>query len=54
MKHIAFVTHKWKKHPANPVLPPGGGEFDAGCCMNPFAIRQGDEYYLYYAGTTVR
>jgi hypothetical protein len=45
-----FRTHKWEKHSGNPVLPPGEGPFDVGCCMNPFVLRQGDEYYLYYAG----
>ncbi|MCE9591484.1 MAG: hypothetical protein K8S99_13270 [Planctomycetes bacterium] len=45
-----FRTHDWVKHPKNPVLPPGGGWFDVNCCMNPFALRVGDEYYLYYAG----
>lgn len=46
----AFGTHRWEKHPGNPVLPPGGGDFDVSCCMNPFVLRVGDEYYLYYAG----
>lgn len=45
-----FQTHHWAKHPNNPVLPNGGGWFDQNCCMNPFALRVGDEYYLYYAG----
>jgi predicted GH43/DUF377 family glycosyl hydrolase len=45
-----FGTHRWEKHPGNPVLPPGGGDFDVSCCMNPFVLRVGDEYYLYYAG----
>ena len=45
-----FQVHKWQRDPRNPVLPPGGGWFDEKCCMNPFALRIGDEYYLYYAG----
>jgi predicted GH43/DUF377 family glycosyl hydrolase len=45
-----FQVHQWEKHPNNPVLPPGGGPFDAMACMNPFALRVGDEYYLFYAG----
>lgn len=45
----AFQVHSWKRDPRNPVLPPGK-DFDAGCCMNPFVLRQGDEYWLYYAG----
>jgi predicted GH43/DUF377 family glycosyl hydrolase len=45
-----FEIHAWQRDGANPVLPPGGGAFDVGCCMNPFALRRGDEYWLYYAG----
>jgi len=45
-----FQVHQWQKDPQNPVLPPGGGEFDVKCCMNPFVIRREDEYWLYYAG----
>ncbi|MEI7437030.1 MAG: hypothetical protein WCL16_09535 [bacterium] len=45
-----FQVHNWVKHPANPVLPPGGGAFDTACCMNPCVLRQGDEYYLFYGG----
>jgi predicted GH43/DUF377 family glycosyl hydrolase len=43
-------VHRWEKHPGNPVLPPGGGDFDVSCCMNPYVLRMGDEYYLFYAG----
>lgn len=50
MESSGFRVHHWEKHPGNPVLPPGGGPFDAGCCMNPFACRQGDEYWLFYSG----
>lgn len=50
MTQGAFRVHRWERNPHNPVLPPGGGDFDVGCCMNPFALRVGDEYYLYYAG----
>ena len=49
MKSSGFKCHQWEKHPANPVLPPGG-DFDVGCCMNPFVLRRGDEYWMYYAG----
>lgn len=45
-----FTTHDWQRDPRNPILPPGGGPFDVDCCMNPFALRRGDEYYLFYAG----
>ncbi len=41
----------WMRDQGNPVLPPGeAGTFDATCCMNPYVLRHGDEYYLYYAG----
>jgi predicted GH43/DUF377 family glycosyl hydrolase len=50
MSKSGFQVHQWEKHPANPVLPPGGGDFDVACCMNPCVIRKGDEYYLFYAG----
>ena len=44
-------NHWWIRDSANPVLPPGdAGSFDSGCCMNPFVLRAGDQYRLYYAG----
>jgi hypothetical protein len=49
-----FRVHDWKRDARNPVLPPspkgGANTFDVGCCMNPFALRRGDEYLLFYAG----
>ncbi len=45
-----FQVHAWQRDARNPVLPPSKSGFDMGCCMNPFALRQGDEYWLYYAG----
>src|SRR5262245_31342819 len=45
-----FRVHAWQRDARNPVLPPSKSGFDVGCCMNPFALRQGDEYWLYYAG----
>ena len=46
-----FRVHDWKRDAKNPVLPPAK-TFDAGACMNPFVIRVGDEYYLFYSGAT--
>ncbi|CAN5393465.1 hypothetical protein BH09VER1_BH09VER1_08250 [soil metagenome] len=46
----AFPVHLWQRDPRNPVLPPGQEEYDDGCCMNPFIVVQGNEYYLFYAG----
>ena len=45
-----FRVHQWQRHAQNPVLPPGGGPFDVGCCMNPFVVVHGDDYFLFYAG----
>lgn len=45
-----FETHRWQRDPRNPVLPPGPDSFDSDCCMNPFAVRQDDEYLLFYGG----
>ncbi len=45
-----FSVHQWHKDASNPVLPPGGGAFDVGCCMNPHVLRRDDEYWLFYAG----
>lgn len=42
---------RWVRHAANPVLPPEpGSKHDSTRCMNPFVVRIGDEYYLYYSG----
>lgn len=46
----SFSVHRWQRDPRNPILPPGGGPFDVGRCMNPFVLRHDDEYWLYYAG----
>lgn len=45
----SFKIHHWKRDAHNPILRPQE-EFDAARAMNPFAIRQGDLYYLFYAG----
>src|SRR5688500_3406506 len=49
-KPAAFQVHAWQRDANNPVLRPGGGAFDVGCCMNPYVLRRGDEYWLFYAG----
>ncbi|NQT14055.1 MAG: hypothetical protein HQ582_14975 [Planctomycetes bacterium] len=42
----------WVRDSANPVLAPGKpGSFDSKRCMNPWVLRVGDEYHLYYAGS---
>ena len=41
----------WTRDTRNPILPPGKpGKFDSTRCMNPWVLRIGDEYHLYYAG----
>jgi predicted GH43/DUF377 family glycosyl hydrolase len=41
----------WKRDSRNPILQPGEpGSFDSTRCMNPWVIRIGDVYHLYYAG----
>jgi len=47
---MAFQPHAWVRDPRNPVFPNGPAEFDTTACMNPFVLRRGDEYWLYYAG----
>lgn len=41
---------EWIRDQGNPVLPPRHGEFDATRCMNPWVIRDGDTYRLFYSG----
>lgn len=45
-----FRVHSWERDARNPILPPGGGEFDKTCCMNPFVVTRDGEYWLFYAG----
>ncbi|MDF2724419.1 MAG: hypothetical protein K0Q59_4094 [Paenibacillus sp.] len=41
----------WIRDARNPVLPPvTGSDYDATLCMNPWVVRQGDTYVLFYAG----
>jgi predicted GH43/DUF377 family glycosyl hydrolase len=44
-----FEVHRWQRDPRNPVFPPQES-FDISACMNPFVLRHGDEYWMYYAG----
>lgn len=46
-----LARFKWVRDGANPILAPQpGSKYDSTRCMNPFALRVGDEYYLYYSG----
>jgi hypothetical protein len=43
-------VHSWQRDSRNPILPTGRASFDLSRCMNPFVLRRGDEYWMYYAG----
>ncbi|MBG86734.1 MAG: hypothetical protein CMO80_07525 [Verrucomicrobiales bacterium] len=46
---------EWIRDPRNPIFPLGRkGSFDANRCMNPWVMRAGDDYHLYYAGSDER
>ncbi len=46
-----LARFRWVRDAGNPVLPPQpGSAYDSTRCMNPFVVRMGDEYYLYYSG----
>ena len=46
-----FARFQWQRDPANPILPPDPAfPEESGRCMNPFAVRVGDAYRLYYSG----
>lgn len=34
------LVHAWHRDFHNPNLPPGGGVFGVGCCINPFVLRR--------------
>ena len=42
---------RWKRDPGNPVLPPAtDSAYESTRCMNPYVVRVGNEYQLYYSG----
>ncbi|QDT95825.1 glycoside hydrolase family protein [Gimesia aquarii] len=42
---------QWVRDKNNPILPPRpAGSFDSTRCMNPWVLREGDQYRLFYAG----
>jgi predicted GH43/DUF377 family glycosyl hydrolase len=46
-----LARFQWVRDPSNPVLAPrAGSPVDGARCMNPWAVRVGDEYRLYYSG----
>jgi predicted GH43/DUF377 family glycosyl hydrolase len=40
----------WQRHPANPILRPGPGRWDADAVYKPFAIFDGKRWLLWYNG----
>ena len=40
----------WERLPANPIIRPGKGEWDADACYKPFAIFDGNKWLLWYNG----
>ncbi|WP_166831127.1 glycoside hydrolase family protein [Thalassoroseus pseudoceratinae] len=47
---------EWIRDENNPILPPrqGMGVFDSTRCMNPWVLRSGDSYNVYYGGGSDR
>ena len=49
-----FAKFDWIRDPANPILAPEADRpFECYRCMNPFVVRVGEEYRLYYSGGDV-
>ena len=42
--------HGWERHPANPVIRPGVGKWDADAAYKPHAIFDGRRWLLWYNG----
>jgi predicted GH43/DUF377 family glycosyl hydrolase len=40
----------WQRHPANPIVRPGAGEWDQDACYKPFALYDGAKWLLWYNG----
>jgi predicted GH43/DUF377 family glycosyl hydrolase len=40
----------WERHPANPILRPGAGRWDADAVYKPFALFEGTRWRLWYNG----
>lgn len=41
---------RWQRHPANPIIRPTGGAWDADACYKPFAILEDNRWLLWYNG----
>jgi predicted GH43/DUF377 family glycosyl hydrolase len=40
----------WQRHPANPIVRPGKGQWDADAVYKPFALLDGSRWLLWYNG----
>jgi hypothetical protein len=40
----------WQRHPANPIIRPGKGQWDADAVYKPYAIFDGRRWLLWYNG----
>lgn len=40
----------WQRHPANPIIRPGAGQWDHDACYKPFALFDGTKWLLWYNG----
>ncbi len=40
----------WQRLPANPIIRPGQGQWDADACYKPFAFFDGRQWLLWYNG----
>ena len=43
------LTH-WERHPANPIIRPGLGQWDHDACYKPYAVFDGKKWLLWYNG----
>ena len=41
---------QWQRHPANPIISPGNGKWDADACYKPFALFDGLQWRLWFNG----
>jgi predicted GH43/DUF377 family glycosyl hydrolase len=41
---------RWRRHPANPIIRPGVGRWDADAVYKPFALLDGGRWLLWYNG----
>jgi beta-1,2-mannobiose phosphorylase / 1,2-beta-oligomannan phosphorylase len=40
----------WQRHPSNPIVRPGEGQWDHDACYKPYAIFDGQKWLLWYNG----